>query len=124
MHISGPSVIESGSKAWIELSCSFHFNTSEYKQLDMKWYFDMDDEPFLQWVPSSGRKPQTIGQRFKSRVITRHILTNTTEGYKTEQVIRVLRPTIHISGDFNCRVATFTQEYIGTHSLIVFGKNK
>ena len=113
---------EAGAVPWLELSCSFQFLSPEYGQLDMKWYYGQEEQPFLQWVPSSGRSPQTIGQRLKTRLETRHSLTNTTEGFLTEQVIRVLRPTIHTSGDYTCRVATFTQEEAATHRLIVFGK--
>ena len=123
IHITGESVIESGTQEGVELSCSFQFISSEYKELDIKWYFDTEEEPFLQWVPSSGREPQTVGQMFKSRVTTRHTLTNTTHGYKTEQVIRVLRPSIHMSGHYHCKVATFTQEDTSTHSLVIYGKN-
>ena len=45
------------------------------------------------------------------------------EVFKTEQVIRVLRPTIHTSGDYTCRVATFMMEQAATHTLIIFGNN-
>jgi hypothetical protein len=122
--MTGESVIESGTQEGVELSCSFQFISSEYKELDIKWYFDTEEEPFLQWVPSSGREPQTVGQIFKSRVTTRHTLSNTTHGYKTEQVIRVVRPSIHMSGHYHCKVATFTQEDLSTHNLVIFGKKR
>ena len=121
LEVHGIPVVESGTHPWIEMTCSFYFNSSEYNQIDMKWYYNSDDQPFLQWVPSSGRQPQTIGPRFKGRIETHHNLSNYTEVFKTDQVIRVLRPTIHTSGQYTCRVATFTQERATTHSLIVFG---
>ena len=122
IHTHGPSVVESGSQPWVEVTCSFYFTSPEYQQLDMKWYADSAEEPFLQWVPSSGRQPQTVGQGYTARVTTRHVLTNTTGGFRAEQVIRVSRPTIHTAGDYTCKVATFTQESASTHSLVVFGK--
>ena len=121
LEVHGIPVVESGTLPWVEMTCSFYFNSSEYNQIDMKWYYNSDEQPFLQWVPSSGRQPQTIGKRFKGRIETHHNLSNNTEGFKTDQVIRVLRPTIHTSGEYTCRVATFTQESATTHSLIVFG---
>ena len=121
LEVHGIPVVESGTLPWVEMTCSFYFNSSEYNQIDMKWYYNSDEQPFLQWVPSSGRQPQTIGQRFKGRIETHHNLSNDTELFKTDQVIRVLRPTIHTSGEYTCRVATFTQERATTHSLIVFG---
>ena len=88
---------------WVDLSCSFHYTQQEYKELDLKWYFSTDEEPFLQWVPSSGRKPQTIGQRFKNRLEVRHSATNSSEGLNIEQIIRVERPSVHLSGDYTCK---------------------
>ena len=96
------------------------------------------EEPFLQWVPSAGRQPQTIGPRFRyraqisyshvsrvilrSRVDTRHVLTNTSTGYRTEQVIRVDKPSLVTSGTYTCKAATFTSEMIASHSLLIFGE--
>ena len=38
--ITGPSVLENGRQQWVDLACSFTFSSPEYKQLDIKWYFD------------------------------------------------------------------------------------
>ena len=38
--ITGPSVLENGRQQWVDLACSFTFTSAEYKQLDIKWYFD------------------------------------------------------------------------------------
>jgi hypothetical protein len=65
---------------YVDLSCSFSHTPQEYKELDLKWYFSTEEEPFLLWVPSSGRKPQTIGQRFKKRLEVTHSVRNTSEG--------------------------------------------
>ena len=40
VHITGPSVLENGRQQWVDLTCSFTFTSAEYKQLDIKWYFD------------------------------------------------------------------------------------
>ena len=89
LKIAGPSVLDVDQlpDPWVDLTCSFHYSQHEYKELDLKWYFSTDEEPFLQWVPSSGRKPQTIGQRFKNRLEVRHSATNNSEGVKLEQII-------------------------------------
>merc|ERR1719195_2572198 len=110
--ITGPSVLENGRQQWVDLACSFTFSSPEYKQLDIKWYFDNEEEPFLQWVPSAGRQPQTIGPRFRSRVDTEHLLSNTSRGLVTSQVLRVDQPSILTSGLYHCKVATFTTEEI------------
>ena len=122
VKLHGPPVIEIHQHPWVDLTCSFYHTSLEYTQLDLKWYFSTEEEPFLQWVPSSGREPQTIGQRFKNRLEVRHSSTNTSEGYRIDQVIRVERPSVHLSGDYACKVATFMMEERSRHNLIIFGK--
>ena len=58
----------------------------------------------------------------RSRVDTRHVLTNTSSGYSTQQVIRVNKPSLVTSGAYTCKVATFTSEMIASHSLLIFGE--
>ena len=106
----------------MDLTCSFNHSPEEYKELDMKWYFSAEEEPFLQWVPSSGRQPQMIGQRFKNRLGVQDRASNTSEGARIEQIIRVERPSVHLSGDYTCKVASFFTEELYTHNLIFFGE--
>jgi hypothetical protein len=35
-------------------------------QVDVKWFFRDDPQPFFQWLP--GRPPQAIGELFKNRI--------------------------------------------------------
>ena len=44
------------------------------------------------------------------------------EGELLEQVVRVERPGVHLSGDYSCKVATFFTEQKSTHKLIIFGE--
>ena len=61
---------------------------------------------------------------FRSRVKTEHLLTNTSRGLVTSQVVRIDQPSILTSGLYHCKVATFTMEEITTHSLLIFGEFK
>ena len=45
-----------------ELICSFQFKSEEFDQIDVKWFLIPDEEPFLQWVPASGKEPQVVGK--------------------------------------------------------------
>ena len=58
----------------------------------------------------------------RSRVRTEHLLSNTSRGLVTSQVLRVDQPSILTSGLYHCKVATFTTEEISTHNLLIFGK--
>jgi len=121
VQMSGPHVLENGRQQHVDLSCSFMASRLEEEQLDIKWYFENEEEPFLQWVPSSKRPPQTIGPRFRSRVETSHVRVNVTnDTFRVEQVIRVIQPSILTSGVYTCKVATFTSEQITSHNLLIF----
>lgn len=122
VQLTGPSVVEANQlpNPWVDLTCSFNYKPLEYSQLDLKWYFSTEEEPFLQWVPSSGRKPQTIGQKFKNRLEVSHNSRNTSDGFRIDQNIRVERPSVHLSGDYTCKVAAFLMEESSTHNLIIF----
>jgi len=119
--VRGPGVVESGTQAWVELTCSLVHTRQEWSQLDIKWYRDIHEEPFLQWVPSSGRKPQTIGDR-KDRLHVKSSSSNTSIAGEqlVEQVVRIEKPGIGQSGDYHCKAATFTHEETSTHTLTVF----
>ena len=116
--------MRSGSQAWVELTCTFQYSLSESQQVDLKWYYSEEEEPFLQWVPSISREPQIRGNRFRSGMTVRQQIKNTTVLMMVEQVLRIERPTTHLSGDYTCRVATFTHEEKKSHTMTVFGNKK
>ena len=55
-----PRMIESGSQSHVILDCDYDLRETEGNQMDLKWYFRDDPQPFFQWLP--GRPPQTIGK--------------------------------------------------------------
>ena len=117
-------MVKSSHKDSVEMTCSFLHTEDEFHQLDLKWYKDTDEEPFLQWVPSTGRQPQVVGEGnlLTRRMKVGHRTMNTTMGYKIDQLIVMERPTVDMSGEYHCRVATFYEEIISTLSLTVFGR--
>ena len=103
----------------VEMVCSFLHTKSEFQQVDLKWYKDTDEEPFLQWVPSYGGQPQIVGE---VDYVVGHRSINTTMGHMIEQMIVMERPTIDMSGEYHCKVATFYEEIISTLTFTVFGR--
>ena len=55
-----PSVVEPGRT--IDISCEFESTEEERKEFDVKWYF-RDSR-----VPSTGRQPHVLVDRFKGKV--------------------------------------------------------
>ena len=52
--------LEIGRQKEVVLPCDYDIGDSEIGQLDLKWYFNNEVTPFLQWVPGGGRRPQLI----------------------------------------------------------------
>lgn len=65
-QMSVPSEVESGSAPFVILDCDYDLSESESNQVDVKWFFGDDPQPFYQWLP--GRPPQAIGDFFKNRI--------------------------------------------------------
>jgi hypothetical protein len=86
--------------------------------VDLKWYKDMDEEPFLQLVPSYGGQPQVVMRRMK----VGHRSMNTSIGQMIDQMLVMDRPSIDISGKYHCRVSTFYEDTVSTLDITVFGR--
>lgn len=112
----GPRVVESGQEAAVELTCSFAHNASELNQLDVKCYFQRTAQPFIQWVPSAGRLPQSIGESWADRLELSHSFLNTSHTLR----MRLKRPTVEYSGLYECKVSTFHEEKTSSLNMIVF----
>ena len=65
-NFTKPSVVEPGRT--IDISCEFESTEEEREELDVKWYFRDSRIPFIQWVPSTGRQPHVLVDRFKGKV--------------------------------------------------------
>ena len=98
--------------------------------MNLQWYFGSAESPFLQWVPSSGREPAMVGgSEFRNRL---EVSSNTTvslaqgdtqgDNLVLEQILRVERPGVHLSGIYTCKVATFFTEEKSSHKVIIFGE--
>ena len=46
-----PPVVESGTVPYVILDCDYDLAHREGEQLDVKWFFRDDHQPFFQWLP-------------------------------------------------------------------------
>jgi len=114
--LEGPWVVEANSRPYVDLTCGFSFNSSEINQLDVKWYFQNSAQPFIQWVPSTGRAPQSIGDQWASQLELSH--TNSSNQYR--QRVRIDKPSSKFSGSYRCKVSTFHEEKETKLDLIIY----
>ena len=113
--------LEHGSQEEVILNCDYDLREDERGQLDIKWYFNEDVVPFLQWVPGGGRRPQLIEPTLFQGHIDLDFKVDEDED-KAYRSIRILEPTLAMSGNYRCKVSTFDDEAFVEHQLMLFGK--
>eukprot|EP00095_Tigriopus_kingsejongensis_P006886 maker-scaffold125_size330479-snap-gene-0.13 protein:Tk06886 transcript:maker-scaffold125_size330479-snap-gene-0.13-mRNA-1 annotation:"PREDICTED: uncharacterized protein LOC103514618" len=115
MHV--PPVIEVGSHSHIILDCDYDLSEQEARQVDVKWFFNNDPQPFFQWLP--GRPPQTVGELFRNRLD----LTYSVQGahkYKKHRALKILHPTTELSGVYKCKVSSFVDEDFMQKKMVIY----
>jgi len=114
-----PSVVESGKKNHVILDCDYDISSeSEGQQVDVKWFFRNDPEPFFQWLP--GRAPQAKGNLFSNGRLD---LTYEVEGgnrFQKHRALKIMRPTTELSGTYRCKVSSFLDEDFMQKEMIIY----
>jgi len=110
-----PSWGEEGGE--VELSCCFSLPTSNYPELDVKWYHGSSPSPFLVWLPHLQETMQVVGETR----LTSHLEVPTTQ-HQGCSSFRLSNLSLPLSGLFTCKVATFTQEAVASRRLTVVRK--
>ena len=113
-----PSVVEVGSEN-VVLDCNYKFEESEASELEVKWYFNEDPSPFLQWI--AGRKdsvPQVIGSIFEDKIDLSY--TVSTDQYTRHRAIMIHKPSIEMAGTYHCKVDTLTSEVVAEANMLVY----
>jgi len=103
-----PKMVESGSKPHVILDCDYDLSdTTEGYQVDVKWFFRDDPQPFFQWLP--GHRPQTIGEIFHDRIDLNYEVAGSDQ-FRKHRAIKLLNPTTELSGMYRCKVSSFVDE--------------
>ena len=112
-----PSWGEEGGE--VDLSCCFSpVPTSNYPELDVKWYHGSSPSPFLVWLPHLHQTMQVVGETR----LTSHLQVPTTQKHQGCSSFRLSNLSLPLSGLFTCKVATFTQEAVASRRLTVVRK--
>ena len=114
-----PSVIESGKEPYVILDCDYDLSEREGRQVDVKWFFRDDPQPFFQWLP--GRPPQAIGELFRNRIDLTYEVAGG-DRWRKHRAIKILRPTTELSGKYLCKVSSFVDEDFMRKEMTVFCK--
>lgn len=121
-----PSAVESGSQPHVILDCDYDLSESERSQVDVKWYFRDDPQPFFQWLP--GRPPQAIGELFENGRLDLSYEVDTQPGEKKEfkkhRALKIMRPTTELTGTYRCKVSSFVDEDFMQKKMIIYSPVK
>ena len=106
----------------IFLDCDFEYKESERKQLEVKWYFKGEETFFYQWLP--GHKPQLpeteIGRLFSKHIDLEHFVSE--DPYKKHRSLLLKKPTVALSGDYECKVSTLLSEDRQKKEMKIYSK--
>eukprot|EP00095_Tigriopus_kingsejongensis_P006890 snap_masked-scaffold125_size330479-processed-gene-1.1 protein:Tk06890 transcript:snap_masked-scaffold125_size330479-processed-gene-1.1-mRNA-1 annotation:"hypothetical protein DAPPUDRAFT_238102" len=113
-----PKLFELGSADHILLDCDFDYEESEKYQLDIKWYFNNEPSPFMQWVPGQMKRPQLIGDKFRGHVDLNHSVD--ADAFKRHRALLLTHPSLELSGIYTCKVSTFLDEDVQHKKLTIY----
>ena len=119
-HMRVPSVLQNGSEPFVILDCDYDISSeSEGRQVDVKWFFRNNPQPFYQWLP--GRPPQAVGKRFRGRIDLSYEAENS-DRFRKHRALKILRPTTELSGTYRCKVSSLLDEDFMQKTMIIYCK--
>ncbi|CAG7733551.1 unnamed protein product, partial [Allacma fusca] len=110
-----PALVKNGTDEFIILDCDYNLSDTEKEGLVVKWFFNGSINPVYQWIPP--KKPQGLGL-FASRLDLTYKASE--DPYKMYRALRILRPSVELTGDYKCRVSTFSSEAYKSAAMLVY----
>lgn len=117
MHV--PDVVQNGSETGAVLDCMYHLDAKEFSThsgLVVKWFFNRSPNPVYQWIHN--KKPQDAGI-LKGRLKLDYKASNNHSSMY--RALKIIRPTIELSGEYKCLVSTYHDEDFMMKTMIVYG---
>ncbi|KAE8752054.1 hypothetical protein FOCC_FOCC001216 [Frankliniella occidentalis] len=116
LHV--PSPIRNGSVKDVILDCDYSLDPGEKSEgLVVKWFLNQETNPLpvYQWI--ANKIPQDLGV-LRNRV---DLMYHATDQPSTRhRALRILNPTIELSGEYRCEVSSFYGEDSKTKKMIIY----
>lgn len=115
-----PVFVRNGSESGALLDCMYSLNANELSHnsgLVVKWFFNRSPNPVYQWIHN--QKPQDAGI-LKGRLKLDYKASN--DHSSMYRALKIIRPTIELSGEYKCLVSTYHDEDFMMKTMIVFGE--
>ena len=113
--INVPPAVENGS-APIVLDCDYVMADHEKQGLVVQWFLRDLPVPVYQWIP--GKRPQDNGP-LKGRLNLEYRASD--DPYRRHRALQIVEPSVELSGQYRCKVASFENEDQASSSLVIYG---
>ncbi|XP_076323504.1 uncharacterized protein LOC143232231 [Tachypleus tridentatus] len=115
-RLSVPPWIQSGSQEAVVLDCEYSL-TEKDKSMVVKWFLNKDPEPIYQWIPELNSRH--VSYRLEGRVNMNYTVSPS-DDYTKYRAIKILRPTIDLSGTYTCTVGSLSGTDSKQKQMIVY----
>lgn len=116
-----PERLENGTRDSIVLDCEYSFDERKDKMLVVKWFLNDDTTPIYQWIAELGT--QSIAPRLMGRIETSSYNIPNSSTYTRHSTIKLVNPTIELSGKYTCNVQSIRGEQSRSKMMIIYGKS-
>ncbi|KAH8023684.1 hypothetical protein HPB51_015180 [Rhipicephalus microplus] len=112
-------MVESGRQGPFELDCQYRCNESDSK-LVVKWFFNGESQPFYQWIAEL--EDPVVTDRYVDVIdMDRSHAAGGAEACNIHTWhLRLVKPTIDMSGKYRCEVLTLANQDSAEASMMVF----
>ena len=117
VDLAVPSTVLNGSVQSIVLDCVYVLENNTASGLVVKWYHNRSPAPIYQWIP--GYPPQAFGL-LRGHVNLGHVISN--DRQMRHRAIQLLRPRPELSGEFTCKVSTWSGLDTATKRMTIYCK--
>ncbi|XP_043206522.1 uncharacterized protein LOC122372909 [Amphibalanus amphitrite] len=120
-ELSVPSTVLNGSVNSIVLDCLYALESpnNTASGLVVKWYHNRSPAPVYQWIP--GYPPQAFGI-LRGRVNLGHVISN--DPQMRHRAIQLVHPRPELSGEFTCKVSTWSGVDTATKRMTIYAPVK
>ncbi|XP_037072498.1 uncharacterized protein LOC119093624, partial [Pollicipes pollicipes] len=120
-ELSVPSTVLNGSVPSVVLDCLYALDTpnNTASGLVVKWYHNRSPAPVYQWIP--GYPPQAFGL-LRGHVNLGHVASE--DPLMRHRAVQLIQPRPELSGEFTCKVTTWSGVASSTKRMVIYAPVK
>ncbi|CAG2164911.1 unnamed protein product [Oppiella nova] len=119
-EMSVPRLVENGTEDSVVLDCVYSLDTIDDRNLVVKWFFNDDPEPIYQFIAEFGLRHAS--SRLQGRINLNYTVNN--DPLIKYRALNLLRPTVDLSGRYQCHVQSLQSQDSKEGSMIIYATPK